>query len=176
VNQEKASSGAFSVSGEIMSVHKFEAPYGLVFNLDQYTANYERNFCAFVIGKFGQCGVGEDMAELYEEDHPKGTPFWALGDRCSAQPDDNGCYRPVSIYYDRDVDKNRYESLIIFFDTLPEDDEIEMVIARAKNFCSERPDWKSYQGEKRPLTLRGVHLISNKVERVIKIERQFEIS
>jgi hypothetical protein len=159
-----------------MSVDKFEAPYGLVFNLDQYTGNYERNFCAFVIGKFGQCGVGEDMAELYEEDHPKGTPFWALGDRCSAESDDNGCYRPVSIYHDPQVDSSRYESLIIFFDTLPEDDEMAMILERAKRFCAERPDWESYLGERKPLTLKGAYLISNKVERIIRVEKVFEIA
>jgi hypothetical protein len=159
-----------------MSVNKFEAPYGLVFNLDQYAGNYEREFCAFVIGKVGQCGVGKEMAALYDEDHPEGTPFWALGDRCSAESDDNGCYRPVSIYSDHDVDASRYESLIIFLDTLPEDDEMAMLLERAKRFCEERPDWKYYKGERKQLTLKGAYLISNKVERIVRVEKVFEVS
>jgi hypothetical protein len=142
----------------------------LIVNLNQYTGNYEREFCAFVTGATGQCGVGDDMAKLYVEDHPKGTRFCAMSDRTSGQPDDNGCWRPVSICHD-DVDAEPYDSLIIFFDTLPEPDELEVITARAKQFCEDRPDWKSYMGpvsEAPKLVLKGIRLISNKVERVIK--------
>ncbi len=151
-----------------MAVEKFEAPYALIVNLNQYTGNYGREFCAFVIGAVGECDVGHEMFELYEEDHPYGTPFHALSDRTVREPDDTGCRRPVSIYHDTNVDSTAYESLIIFLGTVPEYEELELITARAKQFCEERPDWKSYMGEKKPLTLKGIRLISNKVERVVK--------
>jgi hypothetical protein len=157
-----------------MSVEKFEAPYALVFNLDQYTGNYERDFCGFVFGAIGECCVGDDMALLYEKDHPNGTPFYALSDRCEHEPDDNGCHRPVYIYHDRAVDVTPYDSLIIFLQTLPKDEEMELIVTRAQRFCEERPDWKDYMGDKSkyPLTLKGIRLISNKVERVVKTMKQ----
>jgi hypothetical protein len=151
-----------------MSVDRFEAPYALIFNLDQYAGNYEREFCAFVMGRIGDCGVGEEMLDLFEEDHPSGSEFWAMSDRCQNEPDDNGCYRPVSIYYDTDVDRTRYESLIIFFQTVPSEKEMAVILDRAKRFCAERPDTMAWKGPMTPLTLKGVRLISNKVERVIK--------
>ncbi len=161
-----------------MSVDKFESKNALVFNFDQYAGNYEREFCGFVIGATGECGVGKDMAHLYEEDHPQGTPFYALSDRTTTEADDSGCWRPVSIYHDPDVDTQmaRYHSLIIFLQTIPTDDEIAMIMQRAKRFCAERPDWEDYMGEIQPLTLKGIKLISNKVERVITVEREFDFS
>jgi hypothetical protein len=163
-----------------MAVHKFEAPYGLVFNLDQYAGNYERDFCGYVIGATGQCGVGEEMAELYNEDNPQGTPFYALSDMCAQEPDDNGCYRPTSMHRDPDYDVpevgHGFASVIIFLGSVPSDDVIAMVSERAKRFCAERPDWKSYMGEIKPLNLKGIKLISNKVERVVRVEKVFEVS
>ncbi len=151
-----------------MSATKFEAPYALVFNLNQYVGNYLREFCAFVTGAIGDCEVGERMVELYQEHHPSGTPFCGLSDRTVREPDDGGCRRPVSIYHDVEADVNPGESLIIFLQTVPDYDELELIVSRAKEFCEERPDWESYMGDRKPLTLKGIRLISNKVERVIK--------
>lgn len=151
-----------------MSVEKFEAPYALIVNLDSYTGNYEREFCSYVTGAIGECGVGDSMASLYEECHPKGTPFYALSDHTVHEPDDNGCHRPVSIYHDTVIDVHPYDSLIIFLQKPLTADELALVLDRAKQFCENRPDWKSYLGEKKPLTLKGMYLVSNKVERVIK--------
>lgn len=155
-----------------MAVDKFEAPYGLVFHFNAYTGNFERAFCAYVTGAVGECNVGYQMASLYEEDHPQDTPFYNLSDRTRGEPDDNGCHRPVSIYHDPEVDKESYNSLIIFFDTLPDEDEFQMIMKRAKDFAKNRPDWRS-PSQKQPLTLFGAKLISNKVTRVIKTEKIF---
>lgn len=160
-----------------MAVEKFEAPYGLIFNFSEYAGNFEREFCGYVVGAVGQCDVGREMADLFNEDHPEGTKFYAVSDRTVSEPDDRGCYRPVSIYNDP-VDDEQYQSLIIFFDTRPDDDELEMFLERAKVFCKEKPHWQSYHGdpEKYPLVLKGMRLITNKVERVIKTEKTFDVS
>lgn len=161
-----------------MAVDKFEAKNALVFNLNSYAGNYSREFCAYLFGVTGQCDVGREQAALFEKDHPEGTKFWGLGDRCDSEADDNGCYRPVSMYHDKEVDVTPYESVIIFLGTVPTDEEMAMVIARAKTFCVERPDL-TYMRDKakdHPITLKGVRLISNKVERVIKTVKQFELA
>lgn len=158
-----------------MAVTKFESKHALVFNFDSCGGNFERKFCAYVIGAVGQCDVGEEMAELYNEDHPEGTEFWALSDRCESEADDNGCFRPTSIYHDKEVDSKPYESTIIFLGTVPTDSEMAMIVDRAKTFCAERPDWEPYLGEKQALTLKGVKLISNKVERVVRTVKQFNL-
>jgi hypothetical protein len=161
-------------------VEKFEAPYGLVFNLDQYTGNYEREFCGFVFGALGDCRVGDGMVAFFEEDHPKGSKFYALRDICRREPDDNGCYRPVSIYRDAEFDVpevgHGIASLIVYLDSKPNDEDMALIVARAKQFCVERPDWHSYRGERQPLTLKGIKLISNKVERVQRVEKSFDLS
>lgn len=166
-----------------MAVEKFEAPYGLVFHFNAYTGNFEREFCAYVIGAVGECNVGHQMASLYEEDHPEGTSFYNLSDRTRSEPDDNGCRRPVSIYHDLEVDKEPYNSLIIFFDTLPDEDAFKMIMERAKDFvimkrtkdfAKNRSDWRS-PSQKQPLTLFGATLISNKITRVIKTEKIFAL-
>lgn len=155
-----------------MAVDNFEAPYGLVFHFDCYTGGFERQFCAYVVGAVGECDVGREMLSLYKEDHPKGTQFYGLIDRTQHEPDDHGCHRPVSIYHDLEVDKAPYNSVIIFFSTIPEEEEIQMMLARANDFAKNRPDWRS-RSEKTPLTLFGAKLISNKVKRVIKTEEIF---
>jgi len=158
-----------------MAVEKFESKHALVFNFDAYAGNFEREFCGYVMGAIGECGVGSEMAELYNEDHPRDTEFWALSDCCSSEGDDNGCYRPASIYHDLEVDEKPYYSSIIFLSTIPTDPEMKVIIERAKGFCATRPDWKAYLGARQLLTLKGVKLISNKVERVIKTVQQFDL-
>lgn len=161
-----------------MAVEKFEARHALVFNFTQYTGGIERELCAYIIGAIGDCGVGEEMVELYDKDHPEGTEFWGLSDRTVGETDDNGCARPTSIYHDVGVDEKPNHSTIIFLGTLPTDEEMAMILARTKDFCQNRPDqdqeWRT--GEKVPLTLKGVKLISNKVQRVIKTEKVYDIS
>lgn len=160
-----------------MAVDKFEAKHALVFNFDGYTGSYVREFCAYVIGASGQCGVGDEMVDLYTKDHPSGTEFWSLSDRCESEADDNGCYRPTSVYHDKEVDSKPNESTIIFLGTVPTDPEMDMIVARAKRFCEELPHWESYMGPRdaHKIVLKGAKLISNKVERVIKTVKQLNL-
>lgn len=83
----------------------------------------------------------------------------------------SGCYRPVSIYHDQD-DVESYQSLVIFFETKPEDDELAVVAERAKKFCAERPDYVSKGYTIEPLQLRAIKLMSNEVLRKQEIISQ----
>lgn len=150
-----------------MSVANFDSPFALIVNLDSYAGNYERQFCAYVTGAVGDCGVGRDMAALFEDDVPDST----LCDRTDSVQDDNGCARPVSIYNDP-ADEKAYDSLVIFFATQPDKLDLALILERAQKFCDERPDWKSHHGEKTPLTLKSMKLISNKVVRTQEVISQ----
>lgn len=143
-----------------MSVEKFESPFALIVSTDSYTGNFEREFCAYVTGAYGECGVGEELAEEFNEEEPGDED---LTYKTANESDDSGCHRPVSIYDDGD----HYNSLIIFFDAEPEPSEWDLIVRRAKQFCAERPDWRSYQGTKKPITLKGIRLVENKVVRKI---------
>jgi hypothetical protein len=150
-----------------MAVYEFDAPFALIVNTDQYAGNFEREFCAYVTGAIGECGVGEELAEEFQEEEPSSGLF----DLTSQVMDDNGCRRPVSIYDDGD----KYNSIIIFFDSEPDEDDYAIIVRRAKQFAEERPDWRSYMGTKKPLKLKGMRLIRNEVVRTITTLKQFEI-
>lgn len=69
-----------------------------VIDTEEYAGNFERELTAYVTGQVGECGVGDDMAKLYEsevdeKDHER---FCELLDH--RPDDDNGCRRPCAIY------------------------------------------------------------------------------
>lgn len=72
--------------------------WGLVIDTDMYAGNFERELCAHITGKVGDCGVGKEYVETSEdgvdEDDEENDLFFNV----ICVPDDNGCYRPCSIY------------------------------------------------------------------------------
>lgn len=66
----------------------------LVIDTEQYAGNFEREMCAYITGRFGECGVGDDISEEYSS-YIKHSSWWT--DHVVLESDD-GCYRPVSIY------------------------------------------------------------------------------
>lgn len=131
-----------------MAVENFESPYAIIIDTDSYTGNFERELCAYITGSVGECGVGESKAEDFSDEHPDSN----LPDMTDNVPDDSGCYRPVSIYNDGDS----YNSLIIFFQDAPNLEEIDLMVARTKEFFA------TFQ---KTVTLKSFRLISNKVVR-----------
>ena len=80
-----------------MSVN-FEPPaFAFVIDTDQYAGNFEREMCAFITGLVGECGKGEDEANLAFKQLPKFAKDWFI-DHVSSEPDDHGCNRPVTIW------------------------------------------------------------------------------
>lgn len=129
-----------------MAVENFESPYAIIIGTDSYTGNFERKLCAYVTGSVGECGVGESEAEDFSDEHPDSE----IPDITDTVPDDRGCYRPVSIYNDGDG----YKSLVIFFQDAPDLEEIDLMVARTKDYCASHK-----------ITLKSFRLISNKVVR-----------
>lgn len=66
--------------------------YIFCIDTDQYAGNFERPMCAFMTGMIGECEVGAEEANLYEEDGLE-----QLDTLVVAEPDDHGCHRPVAI-------------------------------------------------------------------------------
>lgn len=144
-----------------MAVDKFEAPYALIISTNSYAGNFERQLCAYVTGAIGECGVGDDLSKIFFKE--ENEVFFDIVN----EGDDHGCYRPVSIYDDKD----KYKSLVIFFDSEPTDEDMAIIIRRTKDFCQNRPDWDSHQ-EKIPLVLKGIKLIKNEiVQKIITVKR-----
>ncbi len=73
-----------------------KAPWLFVIDTEDYAGNFERDLCAFITGRVGECGVGDDYAEMFTEEvkNMGDEPFANVID----EGDEHGCYRPCSIY------------------------------------------------------------------------------
>ncbi len=63
--------------------------WGFVIDTDKYAGNFEREMCAYLTGRTGECGVGKP-----DED----KDYSIFGYDVIDVADDNGCERPVTIY------------------------------------------------------------------------------
>lgn len=60
---------------------------------NKYAGNFERQMCAYMTGLYGDCGVGKEHAQMYEEDC-----LVPLDGLITSKPDEHGTYRPCSIF------------------------------------------------------------------------------
>lgn len=161
-----------------------------------YSGNFEREMCAFITGQVGECDVGSELAEEAQEelaqDTFNNTLDW-IEDHIVSESDDNGCHRPASIWptpgrvnngsgghFDEDklpkekswnnVHWPAYESVAIFFDEIPPKEVIDVMMERALRFASERPDWRSWKGEKKPLKISRIRILEPKLIKPRHIE------
>jgi len=80
-----------------MSVDLVPPPWVFVIDTDSYSGNFERELCAWITGRVGDCGVGEEMAEKAGKKKSDAVLEWCR-DRVVDVPDDHGCCRPTSIW------------------------------------------------------------------------------
>lgn len=69
----------------------------LVIDTDSYSGNFERQMCAYITGRIGECDVGEKEARIAKSEIDSDILGW-FNLNILSEPDDNGCYRPVKIY------------------------------------------------------------------------------
>ncbi len=128
-----------------MRINTFDG-YILVIDTDQYAGNFERELTAFVTGCIGECGVGQEQAEMFMKAVP--SEFGKrINDIITQVPDDNCCYRPTSIYPtpnsyptpDFYPTPDLYQSVAIFFCQKPDDDLLNLMRERVKEFCLKPP-------------------------------------
>ncbi len=70
--------------------------YIFVIDTDFYAGNFERECCAYLTGRIGECGVGGERAEEFLEEVEEGMASY-FDEVILNIPDDHGCSRPCSI-------------------------------------------------------------------------------
>jgi hypothetical protein len=93
--------------------------WGFKVKTNTYAGNFEREICSYMAGQIGECGVGKNFI-----DENITNKFSNIKDL----PDDYGCYRPVQL------DESDSNNLIIFFETEPTKEQIEILKKRSYNF------------------------------------------
>lgn len=66
--------------------------YTFIIDTNQYAGNFERYMCAFMTGIVGDCGIGEEYAEMY-----KNSGLLPMEDLIRYKADEHGVYRPCEI-------------------------------------------------------------------------------
>lgn len=102
-----------------------EKLYGIIIDTNQYAGNFERELCAHLTGQYGDCGVGIELAELVPDNIKE------LFNNVISRPDESNCWRPVEI---RQNGNGEYNSLIIYFDTLPTQEHINAIYERINSY------------------------------------------
>lgn len=73
-------------------VNQIKSMYKFIIDTDKYAGNFEREMCAYLTGRIGDCEVGDDFAEIFKKE---------VGDKASFENvllvSDEGCYRPCEI-------------------------------------------------------------------------------
>lgn len=119
-----------------MAAQHVDAPYILLVHTDSYAGNFERELCAYMTGVVGECGVGDDEAEIFREDMEElGKDPDMFEDRLSQEADDHGTCRPASIWCAEG--ETGYKTVAIFFDDLPTADETVLLRERAYEYCND---------------------------------------
>lgn len=67
----------------------------IIIDTTSYAGNFERELCAYVTGQYGECGVGDDLAEQASAEI-RHIEWW--NDHIAQEADDHGCRRPASIW------------------------------------------------------------------------------
>lgn len=157
--------------------------YKIIIDTEQYSGNFEREMCAYITGRYGECGVGYEIAKFYASqiNHLE----WFKENIVNQPDEDNGCNRPVSVSvtpgwfnngYGRHIREGTptirtkhpaYLSVEIYTHTIPPKEVIEEIIERAKYFCLNREsiyaETSKYitKENKEPLTFTGVRIVQN---------------
>jgi len=133
--------------------------YEFVIDTNEYAGNFERQMCAYVTGCIGDCGVGDDIADIVRDDIAQSGFSEPIDDLVISLPDEHGCHRPVTSgptpgfindgmgnHYTKEEweaknEKNGYpacQSVEIHLDDIPEDDLVDFFIERARAFATSK--------------------------------------
>lgn len=105
---------------------KLTKGYGFVIDTNEYSGNFEREMCAHITGRTGECEVGDEFVnDLITEQFDNVIDV-----------EDRGCSRPCSIYKSPKSTSNN--SVIIYFDSEPTEEQISLMKERAYTFNEAR--------------------------------------
>jgi len=96
-----------------------------VIDTKQYAGNFEREMCAHVTGRIGECEVGEEYVDKEIADKFENV---------LSVPDEHGCYRPTTCFPLKDNSANN--AVAIFFEKNypPTEEQIALMKERVKTF------------------------------------------
>jgi len=101
--------------------------FAIIIDITAYAGNFEREATAYATGVIGDCGVGENMAEDFKEDHLE-IDFAEI---ISQQPDDHGCYRPCELTQTED---NKPNAIAIHFNEQPNIEQVDLIVNRVIDY------------------------------------------
>jgi len=132
---------------KIKVMKKATGNYGLKIKTNQYAGNFERELTAFCTGQHGdEDDTGREFVEVLP------ISF----DNIENVPDDNGCWRPVSL------DDDNADNLIIYFDSEPTQEQIDFIKNRALLFSEVRanhPTWGQFYKDSPKIEILGVEVV-----------------
>lgn len=131
--------------------------HALVIETNLYAGNFERPLCAYATGSYGECGVGDEEADIFLTEAPE--QFKDLGDYTESMPDDRGCWRPTSIW--NSEDKSGYQEVIIFFADLPSDEGLAYIAERVRAFPAY---WAGTRWGAKDLEILSIKLVKREVK------------
>ena len=100
--------------------------WGLVIQTNEYSSNFDRELCAYCTGHIGDCKVGEDYINTDEE------LINLFGETVIKQiPNFMGRKRPTSVWLN---EHNRPKDVIIYFNEMPTEQQINKIKERTKTF------------------------------------------
>ncbi len=107
----------------------------IVIETNLYAGNFERDLCAYATGAYGQCDVGQELAELADTELAElGYEVGEISDYTEAMCDDRGCYRPTSIW--NSGNNTGYNDVIIFLQEPLSDKAYNVVKERVEEFAA----------------------------------------
>ena len=114
------------------------APYAFVIDTNQFAGNFNREMCAYITGRLGDCGVGHHYADAAKTELTR-DELNNFRDWLCYIPDEFACWRPTTIgdtatYGDRPSTPEG--AVHILFSETPYDDLIATMIARAYKFVT----------------------------------------
>ncbi|MFA6159397.1 MAG: hypothetical protein WC763_07265 [Candidatus Paceibacterota bacterium] len=145
-----------------------EAQFLFVIDTADYAGNFERELCAYITGTIGDCGVGEDMAQIYDKEVGVDSFTNPFEDIILSEPDEQGVCRPVTIYPAPNGDMN---SVAILFEYRPSGEQIALMKERTYRFAA----LPEHDYGQRPLSPRisrilGFRLIEQTIKRDLREE------
>jgi hypothetical protein len=133
-----------------------ETKWLFVIDTNEYAGNFERQLCAFLTGRTGDCEVGQEQADMFNEEYDINE---SLFDNVIDVMGDDGCNRPVQIWQNPKHDM-KYTSVGIWFESKPTKEQIKLIKKRVKLYCKNLP--KSYSNPE-GLLIEGFRIIKEDI-------------
>jgi hypothetical protein len=106
-------------------IENYSDSVAFVIDTEQYAGNFEREMCAYLTGRIGECEVGEEFVDPVIKEK-----FNNVID----MPDEHGCYRPTTCFPLKGDGANNAVAIFFDEDEPPTEEQIALMKERAQNF------------------------------------------